>query len=545
MTRRSVLRAGAWGAVAAGAGVTAGCSTHGSTGELLRSTRPLPAPFTLALTVPPVLAPTPATAPDVDTYRVEARVTEVEVLPGLRTEMLTYGGSFPGPTVEARRGRPVHVEHVNRLPVPMVVHLHGGVVPAGDDGFPTELVLPEPTAQRRHAPSAPGHAHGGDGHPPGGAGHVRDPLARVSTGRRVYRYPMDQPAATLWYHDHRMDFTGPMVYRGLAGFHLVRDDAEEALGLPRDEHELPLMVADRAFGDDAELLYPSLDPTLTRQPGVRDHAVEGVLGDVVLVNGTPWPVADVDAAAYRLRVLNASNARRYRLELDPPPPSGAAFTQVGSDGGLLAAPVGHSNLTLAPAERVDVVVDFSAYPVGTRVVLRNTLGEGGAGLVMRFDVVRRGRGAAAAGREVPSRLVDVERLRGEDAVATRAFRFTRGPVTARDGDGGHAPWTVNGRVFDPVRPEAVVRPGQVERWRLGGDLHHPVHVHLAAFQVVARGSGGPGPMDGGWKDTVDLRPAEHVDVLVRFPDLPGRYVMHCHNLEHEDMMMMATFEVRR
>jgi FtsP/CotA-like multicopper oxidase with cupredoxin domain len=271
-------------------------------------------------------------------------------------------------------------------------------------------------------------------------------------------------------------------------------------------------------------------------PGVRDFAMEGVLGDVVLVNGAPWPLAEVDAARYRLRILNASNARRYRLRLDPPPPSGSPFVQIGSDGGLLSAPVAHSKLTIAPAERFDVVVDFGAYPVGTRVTLRNDLGSGRVADVMQFVVARSDRDDSS----VPQRLSTIEKLDAATQVATRSFRFGR---TRADGQGQRM-WAINGRVFDPMRMEAVVRPGQVERWRFGTDLHHPVHVHLAPFQVVSRGGRGPGPMDAGWKDTVDVRPAEHVDVLIRFPDLPGRYVMHCHNLEHEDMMMMAAFEVR-
>jgi spore coat protein A len=525
----------ALGAVAgAGAVLPLGaCTRTGSTGQLLQSKLPLPEAFSVPLPVPPVLKPT-STDGGVDRYSVETIETELEILPGRRTAVFAYGGSVPGPTIESRRGRPTVVEHVNRLPVPMVVHLHGGATPAEHDGFPTDLVLPETAGQQstvRGGVPMPGAGAHGHGH-----GGTDDPRAVVAQGRREYRYPIDQRAATLWYHDHRMDFTGPMVYRGLAGFHLVRDAEDDALPLPRGERDLPLMIFDRAFGADGELLYPSLEPSLMGAPGVRDFAMEGVLGDVVLVNGAPWPLAEVDAARYRLRILNASNARRYQLRLDPPPPSGSPFVQVGSDGGLLSAPVAHSTVTVAPAERFDVVVDFGGYPVGTRVTLRNNLGSGRVADVMQFVVAR----SAADDSAVPQRLSTIEKLDAATQVATRAFRFGR---TRPDGQAQRM-WAINGRVFDPMRMEAVVRPGQVERWRFGTDLHHPVHVHLAPFQVVSRGGHGPGPMDAGWKDTVDVRPAEHVDVLIRFPDLPGRYVMHCHNLEHEDMMMMAAFEVR-
>jgi len=503
-----------------GAGVLAGCSGSGQTGQLIRSDLDLPEPFTVPLPIAPVLQPV-STSGGVDRYRLEARAADVELLPGVRTPMLTYGGGFPGPTLETRRGRPVVVEHVNSLPVPMVVHLHGGVVPAESDGFPTDLVLPVAGAARARPTS---HAH---------AASHDDPQAVVTTGRREYAYPGDQPAALLWYHDHRMDFTGPMVYRGLAGMHVVRDDVEDALPLPRGDRELLLMLSDKAFDADGELVYPSLDPTLTTTPGVEDFAMEGVLGDVVLVNGAPWPVAEVDAARHRLRFLNGSNARRYRLRLDPAPPSGPGFVQIGSDAGLLEAPLEVDQLTLAPAERVDVLLDLGAYPVGSEVTVVNDLGSGSTSRVMRFRVVR----AASDDTRVPERLAEVEQLDPTEATILRTFRFTRGDV------GGHSGWTINGAPFDPVRMDARIRSGEVERWRFVSDAHHPVHVHLAHFQVVGRGSGGLTPADAGWKDTVDVRPGEVVEVLLRFPDLPGRYVMHCHNLEHEDMKMMSAFEV--
>lgn len=223
------------------------------------------------------------------------------------------------------------VRHKNELPVPTVVHLHGGRTPAEHDGYPTDVVQP---------------------------GAVRE-----------YVYPLDQQAATLWYHDHRMDFTGPQVYRGLAGFHLLRDDEEDALPLPKGEREVPLMITDRAFAEDGEFTYPSL----TGEPGVEPAYMSGVLGDCVLVNGAPWPVMEVTNTRYRFRILNASNARRYRLALEP----AGTFTQIGSDQGLLGAPVSHEELQIAQAERFDVVVDFSRYQVGQVVTMVNRLGEDG------------------------------------------------------------------------------------------------------------------------------------------------------------------------
>ncbi|WP_436499449.1 multicopper oxidase family protein [Actinokineospora sp. HUAS TT18] len=342
---------------------------------------------------------------------------------------------------------------------------------------------------------------------------------------RQYVYPCDQRAATLWYHDHRMDFTGPQVYRGLAGFHLITDDEDDALPLPKGDRDLPLMITDRAFEVDGSLRYPSLDSTLRQVPGVDPDFAEGVLGDVVLVNGAPWPVHEVDAVRHRLRLLNASNARRYRLEFDPPTP----ITQIGSDGGLLDRPHPLSDVLMAPGERFDVVVDFGAHAPGTEVTVRNGL-DGGP--VMRFLVG----GKAADDTRVPEILSRYERLDPAAAVRTRVWRFSR-----KSGTKPHS-WRINGEPFDPDRVDASTRLGEVEVWRFVSDLHHPVHVHLDQFQVVARRGHEPGPYDSGWKDTVDIGPADYVDVAVRFTGHKGRYLVHCHNLEHEDMAMMARFD---
>jgi spore coat protein A len=532
ISRRDLLKIGGL----AGLGLTgtaglSGCSNTDphQTGQLLRSGAELPPPFTLPLRRPAVLAPSERLGDGTDLYRVTSRAAEAEILPGRRTAILGYQGTFPGPTIETRRDRPVAVEHVNELDVPIVVHLHGGEVPAASDGFPTDLVLPR-TATGTGTSTGTGHG----GHSASVSGHsMPDDQADVVIGSRIYRYPNRQRAATLWYHDHRMDFTGPAVYRGLAGFQLIRDDEEDALDLPRGERELPLMLADRAFDDDGQLDYPALDPSMTGEPGVEDDFMEGVIGDVILVNGTPWPVAEVDAARYRLRWLNASNARRYRLVLDPPPPGGSGFQQIGSDGGLLDAPVALDQLTLAPAERFDVVVDFARYPVGTKVTVRNQLGRDSTADVMQFVVAR----AAADDSRVLTALPAIERLQRSAVTTTRQFRFRRGVVANRPG------WRINDLPFDPTRPVATVQAGRTELWRIGTDVHHPIHIHLSAFQVAGRSGRPPSPSDGGWKDTIDLRPAEFADLLVRFPDQPGRYVMHCHNLEHEDMAMMATFLV--
>jgi spore coat protein A len=336
---------------------------------------------------------------------------------------------------------------------------------------------------------------------------VDDPEAVTTVGHRDYQYPMSQRAATLWYHDHRMGATGTDVWNGLAGFHLIHDDEEAALPLPRDDRDIPLMIADRSFDRDGSFRSP-------------DPAMDGALGDVVLVNGAPWPVADVHACRYRLRLLNASNARRYRLAFD-----GLPIVQTGSDGGLLERPILHAALDIAPAERFDVIVDFSGR-AGRAVTLTNEL-DGGP--IMRFRVG----GPIPDDTRIPDRLSEVPQLQRSLATVTRDFAFQKGPRY----------WGINGELFDPTKPIATPRLGDYEIWRLVTDFHHPVHLHLAQFQVLSRNGHGPGPADAGWKDTLDLRPAEVAEIIVRFTDYRGRYVLHCHNLEHEDMAMMALVTV--
>ncbi|MFF0521374.1 multicopper oxidase family protein [Actinomadura nitritigenes] len=499
------------------------------TGAELRSEVPLPPPFQVPLPIPPVLKPV-GTAGDIDRYEITQREATAEILPGVRTPLWTYEGVFPGPTIESRRGRPVTVRHRNELPVPTVVHLHGGRTPAASDGYPTDLVLPDGwpgTAQGMRG----GHHGMGGMH---GMSGMRDPRAVETRLTRDYTFPLDQRPTLLWYHDHRMDFTAPAIWRGLAGLHIVRDDAEESLGLPSGHRELPLMIADRAFGADGALAYPALDPSLRDRPGVQEPYLAGVLGDVILVNGAPWPVHEVDAARYRLRVLNASNARHYELEAVTDDGRRLDLVQVGADQGLLAAPVAHRTLPIAPAERYDLVIDFSDVPVGARVRIANRLGSGRTRDVMAFRVARKARD----GGRVPRVLsTDLPSWRRSDAVRVRDLSFRAGRM-----GGGHG-WLIGGKAFDPARTDVTVRLGDVEVWRLVADVHHPVHLHLAGFRVLSRGGGRPLSRDAGLKDTVALRPGEAVEIIARFDGYRGRYLFHCHNAEHEDMGMMANLDV--
>ncbi|WP_156325585.1 multicopper oxidase family protein [Nonomuraea sp. SBT364] len=483
LSRRRALRLFGLGAVAA-AGLP-GCSLFEGTPQpqLLASTAPLPKPYAVPLPVPEIAKPSRTTG-GVDYYDLAPRAADVEILPGLKTRVWGYGGSFPGPTIEARSGRRTVVRLANELDVPTVMHLHGGHTPPESDGYPTDLVRP--------------------------------------AGRRDYDFPLDQRAATLWYHDHRMDYTGPQVWRGLAGFFLVRDAEEEALPLPAGERDLPLMICDRSFSEDGQMPYPGHGD----RPGALEPYMGGVLGDVILVNGAPWPELRVARARYRLRLLNASNARTYELS------TGGPIVRIGSDGGLLTGPVTVRQVRLAPAERVDVIVDFAAHKVGDQVELRNLAGEGPQARVMRFVVDRDARDDSA----VPAKLSTIERLDPAKAAVTRDFEFSSGSMHGGTG------WLINGKPFDPKRMDARPKLGDTEVWRLSSDVAHPVHLHLAHFQVLSvNGKRPAGPPE--WKDTVELRDAQTVEIVTRFTGYKGRYVFHCHNLEHEDMAMMANFEV--
>lgn len=478
---------------------------------------PPPEAFTAPLPVPEVLRPVD-TSGGVDRYEIRQRPGIQQIWGGIDTEVWGYEGRFPGPTIEARRGRPVAVTHHNELPVPTVVHLHGAVVAAEHDGYPTDFVLP---------------ASGDWASDPVLLAHSTHTVAGVVTGSRTYHYPNVQPAATLWYHDHRMSFSGPQQYRGLVGFYLIRDEVEDSLPLPRDDRELPLMIADRTFEPDGSLFYPAADPTLHR-PGVAlNYHHSGMLGDTVVVNGVAWPFCEVDGARYRLRLVNASNARVYQLALDPPPPDGSGFVQIGSDLGLLTAPVRHDTFLISPGERYDVVVDFGAYPPGSTVLLRNTLADGPPGYVMRFDVASRVTDDAA----VPPTLVpEEEPLPPASTSADQSFSFISGP------EGTGLPGMINMRTFDGARVDASVLSDTTEVWDITADPQHPVHLHQAHFRVLSRDGGPPAAQDTGWKDTVFV-PEGGVRLAVRFPDYRGRYVFHCHNLEHADSGMMANLEI--
>src|SRR5215510_14519916 len=444
-----------------------------------------PPDFETELPIPPVLAPVKSDL-TTDYYEVTQREAWTEIVSGIRTKIRGYNGSFPGPTIKAHRGRRTVVAHTNHLTISTVVHLHGGVTKPDSDGFPTDTI------------------------PPGES--------------RRYEYGNSGRAATLWYHDHSWRDSGRNLHMGLAGFYLLEDPNDDT-PLPRDQYDIPLMLQDRSFTSDGELDYDHQ----------RHH---GATGNVMLVNGAPWPVLKVAARKYRFRILNASNATPVALSLS----SHQSFIQIATDQGLLSAPVSMPIIRLAMAERVEVVIDFSVYSIGTRIILQNRLGRGRLSRVMCFDVVREERDDSL----VPASFVELETLRPSQAVRTRTFVFGGRPTL------GLPPgvrWVINGEAFDPERVDAEPHLGDVEIWRfvslsfLSRVMLHPVHTHLVPFQILSRNGQLPRAEERGWKDTVAVDRDEIVEVIMRWTGYRGRYLLHCHNLEHEDHSMMARVDV--
>lgn len=447
-------------------------------------------PFQVPLPIPPVLQPK-ATDATTDYYDITMKAAQKPILPDLQTTIWGYEGLYPGPTIVARSGRAVAIRLHNQLPVPTSTHLHGGHTPPDSDGHPDQLIVPG--------------------------------------GFRDYYYPNGQIAAPLWYHDHAFMNTPHNVIMGLAGFYILTDDFESSLNLPSGSYDIGLAIQDRTFNADGSFFYPD--------PVAGDFIRDGFQGDTILVNGAVQPFFQVGTRKYRFRILNGANMSVYELALQVSGSrSGPAFKQIGGDGGLLPAPVTRSRIAIAPGERVDVVIDFSKFTVGTKIVMTSGSRWGATtGSIMRFDVVRNESDPST----VPSVLRPITRLQPSSAAATRDIEL--------DFDHSREIWVLNGRGFanDGKLIDFFPRLGTTEIWRFhnrSGTVH-PMHMHDVMFQVLERDWGAPGPEDAGWKDTVAVGSWDSVSVITRFTEHLGTYVYHCHKLEHEEYDMMGQFQV--
>ncbi len=466
--------------------------------------------------------PNPAGRAHIPFYRIPIREFSSKIHRDVPpTRFWGYGNSVPGPTIEVSSGQDILVEWPNQLPpkhfLPIdynlmgaekghpesrtVVHLHGGRVPPDSDGWPEDWYVPGKSA--------------------------------------TYHYPNQQEAALLWYHDHAMGINRLNVCAGMAGLYVIRDAFEDSLNLPKGDHEIPLVLMDRMIRRDGQIYYPVTE--FFDAPWVPEY-----FGNLVLVNGKLLPYLEVQPRKYRLRVLNASNGRFYFLSLD----NGAAFRQIGSDQGLLPAPATVSQLGIAPGERADLVVDFAEHR-GERILLKDV-----TSTLMQFRVARE---RVADPSSLPQTLRPVPRIAEASAIQTRKLSLEelhdrRGEPLAHLLDGK--------RWHEPVSEKPAL--GTTEIWEFLNltDDAHPIHLHLVRFQILDRRAletsayiyenkkivylGAAVPPDAneaGWKDTVRATPRASTRIIVKFEGYSGRYVWHCHILEHEDNEMMRPYEI--
>ncbi len=465
--------------------------------------------FQQQLTIPPTLKPVRQDA-TTDYYEMTVQRSWVELLPGHKTEVWGYNGITPGPTIRQRSGRSPQTRRetvlrvINQLdkdsqgePLSLVTHLHGMASLPQYDGYAMDIVEPK---------------------------FYKD-----------YRYPNDK-AGTLWYHDHSMDKTSRNVQMGLAGMYIVEDEYELNLPLPKGEYDIPLILQSKRMATDGTLFRQAKNQTL--------------YGEIDLVNGVPWPRFEVANRKYRFRILNTSASRNYRLILSRSLSEETSETLVviGGDGGLLPEPIPvqlpGDTLRVASAERYDVIVDFSRYPVGTQMFLhyvktvtQNSKTTRHLMPMMRFDVVR----TVPDESEIPPKFRPLEVLQATPDLMKRTFLFKR----------ENGKWLINHLGWDHERIDANPAAGATEIWTFTNPekgRFHPVHIHLAEFQILDRNGDPPRSYERGWKDTFLLGEQETVRAILRFPSrdgkpIQGKYMMHCHNLDHEDNAMMIQFEV--
>lgn len=496
-------------------------------------------------------------------------------------------------------------------PVPIVTHVHGAHTNEESDGYPEAWFLPAA------ADLPTNYAISGSLYAEYNAGfQKRYGVPAWEPGTATYQYPNDQRATTLWYHDHSLGMTRLNVYAGPAGFYIIRGGSADnvtgtlpgpapALGdaAPMDYFEIPIVIQDRSFNDDGSLFYPDnraffegVEPDQLQIPFIPKSAKNGpsdvspiwnpeFFGNTMVVNGRTWPYLEVQQRRYRFRLLNGCNSRFLILKISNDMP----FYQIGSEGGFLPAPIVLEELLIAPAERADVIVDFTDVPVGQEIVLLNLAPDepfsggvprvdfdpadaGTTGQVMQFKIVAR---TNADNSTVPTELLlpKIKPLGPESNTRqlTLNEEESKSIVVTVDESGNIVEYDVdhnddnhNGEVFGPtsallgtladgplnwgdsVTEDPVV--GDTEIWELHNFTAdaHPIHVHLVMFQVMGRGPDGTTPpeqWETGWKDTVIAYPDEITRIKARF-DIAGLYVWHCHILEHEDNEMMRPYRVR-
>ncbi len=480
--------------------------------------------------------------PDLD-IELTAAQRNLQVFTGNKTEVYSYvsnilkaenstvenlPGSWLGPVFRVKQGQKVRVRFKNQLPRESVIHWHGLHIPPKMDGHP---------------------------------------MYAINNGKQyVYEFEVNNRPGTYWFHPHPDKITGPQVYRGLAGMFIVEDDENN---LPAGQYDVPLIIQDRIFDDNNQLVYMQNNPM---------SQMQGFLGNRIVVNGNPENNLEVSKATYRFRVLNGSNSRIYKLAWS----DGSDVIVIGTDGGLLPQPVRKPYLILGSGERVELWKDFSTSDTGKEVHLQSlsfndgsSMGMGGGmmgGGMMGGSGPENGVGfdictftvtsQSGERKSLPSTFEAIKSIPESEAVnadSPRRFRFYNQRMQ----------WVINGETFEmrEVADWEKVKLNTTEIWEfINGDngqgmgmmqnmmkMPHPVHLHGLQFQIIDRDVSGmssdswntikDGFVDEGWQDTFMLMPGMKVKIALRFKDYTGIYVYHCHNLEHEDMGMMRNYEV--
>lgn len=443
-----------------------------------------------------------------------------QILPGQATNVMVYSGrvlsgspdglgapipgSYLGPTIEVQQGWSVSINMKNELGVPSVTHWHGLDVPDTMDGHPR--------------------------------------FAIPSGGTYQYKFKVLNRAGTYWYHPHPDMQTGTQVLNGLAGLFIVHDEEEARLNLPSGKYDVPVVIQDRNFDSANQFLN-------------NPNGIDGLLASTVLVNGKANYEHSCSTSVYRVRLLNGSHSRIYKLAFT----DGTPLTVIGSDGGLLAQPIVYPYIMLSPGERVELWLDLRGKTLGTKSTLRSSsfAGAGGAQGVATLDIMNFSIDYPGEpdSRVLPTNLSEIQVYRLQDAVNVNTPKTYA--ITRVNGVG----YLLNGAVFDMLGTSAneVATCGTLEVITITNttsspNVAHPIHFHGRQFQILDRttapsGVAGwnnvkDGVQDTGWKDTFMIMPQQTVRLLVRHGKYPGLYNWHCHNLVHEDMGMMRNFRLQ-
>jgi spore coat protein A, manganese oxidase len=474
------------------------------------------------------------------------------------TTVWGYNGTYPGPTIEVNKDVPVNVKWINNLPdkhlLPVDHTLH--------DTMDTSDVR---TVVHLHGANVEAHS---DGHPEAWFTKNFESVGKTFT-REVYEYTNHQPGATLWYHDHAIGITRLNVYSGLAGFYIIRDKLEKRLNLPSGEYEIPIMIQDKTFTKYGQLFYPN---NSTPPPDVENPPVPSTpsffLGETIVVNGKLWPYLHVEPRKYRFRILNASNLRPYNIRLD----NGGKFRQIGTEQGLLHQSVEIDSFILEPAERIDLVIDFSKFKGEEKMLLNGAVPPNtDLSFIMKFIVGTKVKCEDKS--TVPEDLFPYHSIMHSIEERNVAYRERTLHLDETEDDFKRVLHLLNNKMWqDP--PTEIVGRDTIEVWHLVNHFNfpHPIHVHLVDFEIVGRQpfansdfdeNGNfkynpfnlddeqkekrhfekPELFERGLKDVVRTEPGQVTTIVMKFKDHSGDYVWHCHILEHEDNDMMRPLKV--